>query len=66
MCQHTAPLCNLEAEASSERDFTCKNVQGLPERGLAAGRFQRGRLTCAVSVAVGLCMETGAPLPSQG
>lgn len=40
--------------------FHVKNVQGLPERGLAVGRFQRGCLPCGVRTLDG---EWGSPAP---
>ena len=60
-----APLCHPEAKALSEHDFRHKNVQCLPERGLAAGRLQLegGHVTRGVNVAPGLWMVNCAPLP---
>ena len=62
---HMAPLCHPEAKALSEHDFRHKNVQCLPERGLAAGRLQLegGHVTRGVNVAPGLWMVNCAPLP---
>lgn len=62
---HMAPLCHPEAKALSEHDFRYKNVQCLPERGLAAGRLQLegGHVTRGVNVAPGLWMMNCAPLP---
>lgn len=63
-CWHEAPLCHLEAESLMEGDLRYKNVQCLPERGIAVGRFQlEGGHGTWVHVAPGLWMMSSAPLP---
>lgn len=66
MCQHTGPLCNLEAEALLEHDFSCKKCAGPSRERLSGGEVPEKVSAMWCEDSAGLWMENGAPLPQWG